>query len=323
MLAAMTDALAARYPEVPLKRGHYESWYVAAASPTEPTAVWIRHTIGKPPGGPPTGAVWCTWFTADGPHAAKASGLPVSTPPGAAIDIGGSRLGLDGSTGEVGALSWDLQLSGPEEPLLHLAKPWMYTARLPRTKATSPRPDAQASGRVVLAGATTELAGWRGMLGHNWGAEHAARWIWLRGAGFDEDPSVWLDVVLGRIRIGPVTTPWLAQGSISVAGTRTVLGGIGAARRTVVQERADGARLVLPAASGPALTVEVAAPVPRYVGWRYADPDGTGHEVANCSVAAMDLRIGDRHLHSDHGAVFELGTAPPHPMGVPLQPYDD
>ena len=30
-----------------------------------------------------------------------------------------------------------------------------------------------------------ELDGWPGMVGHNWGAQHAERWIWMHGAGFE------------------------------------------------------------------------------------------------------------------------------------------
>lgn len=38
---------------------------------------------------------------------------------------------------------------------------------------------------------------------HNWGTEHAERWIWLHCTGFEGDGDAWLDVVLARLRVGP------------------------------------------------------------------------------------------------------------------------
>src|SRR3954464_8599486 len=50
----------ARFPEVAAGDGHYESFYVKAAHPSEPRAVWIRHTIWKAPGEQRVGSLWCT-----------------------------------------------------------------------------------------------------------------------------------------------------------------------------------------------------------------------------------------------------------------------
>ena len=43
------------------------------------------------------------------------------------------------------------------------------------------------------------MDGWRGMAGHNWGAQHAERWIWLHGLTADGD---WLDAAIGRVKLG-------------------------------------------------------------------------------------------------------------------------
>ena len=63
------------------------------------------------------------------------------------------------------------------------------------------------------------------MVGHNWGAQHAERWIWLHGTGFDEREDAWLDVAIGRIKLGRVTTPWIANGALCLEGERHVIGG--------------------------------------------------------------------------------------------------
>jgi hypothetical protein len=96
---------------------------------------------------------------------------------------------------------------------------------------------------------TIELEGWRGMVGHNWGAEHAERWIWLHGIGFDEDPEAWLDVAIGRVRVARRTTPWVANGALHIDGERHRLGGLGA-RGLLVAERPERCTLSLPGAGG-------------------------------------------------------------------------
>lgn len=316
---AVVDVLQPRFPGVAAGRPHYESFYVTAAHPTSGDTFWIRCTVRKPPGAEPVGSVWFTHFRPDGPRAAKADG-PVSTSatyPVAVGDLG--RVGRDGASGALSVpglrAAWDLAFSGDEEPLAHLPHARMYDAPVPRTKSTSPRPDMTVDGTVTVDGEEIRLEGWRGMLGHNWGTEHAHRWIWLRGAGFAEDPSAWLDVVIGRIRVGPVTVPWIANGAVSVGGRRTRVGGLG--KRVAVTTRPDGVRV---AVGG--LTVEVDAPLARTVGWEYADPAGGLHQVRNCSDAGMRVTLDGRTLTTTYGAAYELGTPEVDPAVV-MQPFPD
>jgi len=180
----------------------------------------------------------------------------------------------------------------------------------------------QLDGTIEINGETTEVTGWRGMLGHNWGTEHARRWIWLRGAGFSQSPSTWLDVVIGRVRLGPLESPWIASGVVSLAGERHSVGGVG--RRPVVRPRPNGAEVTL---RGPDLSVQVSveAPLERCVGWEYADPSGDLHHVRNCSSADMRLEVQGavvQVLTSTYGAVYELGT-PSRQPGLTLQPFPD
>jgi len=71
---------AAVFPSVARARGHYESFYLRASHPTDPLGVWIRHTIHKPPGGPPSGSVWFTLFEAGGPREHLHRAVVVSRP---------------------------------------------------------------------------------------------------------------------------------------------------------------------------------------------------------------------------------------------------
>ena len=164
------------------------------------------------------------------------------------------------------------------------------------------------------------------MVGHNWGAQHAERWIWLHGAGFEGRDDAWFDAALGRIKIGPWTTPWVANGVLSLDGVRHRLGGLGATRRTEVSERPDGATFALP---GREITVQgqVGADRKDFVGWVYADPDGSEHNTVNCSAADMALTVSrpaqpPLTLRLDGGAAYELGMREKD-HGTPIQPFSD
>lgn len=318
-----------RYPHVAARRGHYESIYLTAGHPSEPVAVWIRYTVHKPPGARPTGSIWFTLFSPGGQVAVKITAAELHSDAGQLLGIGGyGSVRRDGATGSINArgsdATWALRFEATEDELRHLPHSWMYRAPLPRTKSASPYPSMRVSGTVTVADRTIELDSWRGMLGHNWGGEHAHRWIWLRGASFAERPDAWLDVVIGRIKAGPAVLPWIANGVLSVDGVRHRVGGIG--HRVTVRERHDGCDLVLPGRHT-SLSVRVSAPLAASVGWEYADPAGGRHQVRNCSVAGVDVQVRPRggipsQLSSEHGGVYELGSAEFDPL-VLVQPYPD
>jgi hypothetical protein len=321
----------ARFPQVASGRGHYESFFIRAFHPVEPVGTWIRYTVLKRPDQEPRGSLWFTLFDASadgGPVASKVTlgpGEVSAEPP--YIRVGDAGAVADGlATGAAGDATWELSFASGEPPLRHLPKPWMYRAPIPRTKLLSPYPAARFSGHVAVGERRLELDGWRGTTGHNWGAQHAERWIWMHGAAFDAGDGVWLDLGLGRIKLGPVTTPWTAAGAISIDGERHALGGPAAARRTNVDEHPDSCRFAIP---GDGLTIrgEVAAPREDFVGWVYSDPDGGEHNTVNCSIARMELTIeregqAPRRLTTAHGAAYELGMRETG-HGMPIQPFPD
>lgn len=341
MATSSQTTLSPRFPHVAARAGHYESIYLTASDPVEPVAVWIRYTVHQPPGGVATGAIWFTLFEPGGPTAVKITGDAPSTDEptvdGARLIVMGEHGAVrrDGAYGEISghgvSASWKLQFEPTDAELRHLPYPWMYRSPVPRTKSTSPYPSMLVRGTVTLAGRTLSLDGWPGMLGHNWGAEHAHRWIWLRGASFTEHPDAWLDVVIGRIKLGPVLLPWIANGVFApdgAAGVRHRIGGMG--NRATVRERSDGCDLVLPG-HGVSVSARVSAPIAASVGWQYADPTGGRHQVRNCSVAGLALSVWHRkraggdsrqHLVTPHGGVYELGRIDFDPAVV-MQPYSD
>lgn len=316
------------FPEVPPARGHYESLYFVAVHPTQPRAIWVRTTVRKRPGQGPTGAVWVTWFTGDAVLAAKVDEQPVGVA-GGALTVGSVTNGVDGSTGEVAGDAlhavWDLRFTDRSGALEHLHPRVLYRAPFPRTKATSPAPRLVVGGTLRVNGASIDLAGWTGMLGHNWGSEHAARWIWLRAAGLGEDGSGWLDAVLARVQLGPVLTPWIGFGALELEGTRHPVGGM--VRRGTRVVLGPAGALVTLGGRGLEVAVDAQVPLASTVGWEYADPGGATHEVVNSSVATVAVVIhrrgaGERRLVPAVRGVLEVGGATP-AFAVPRQPYRD
>src|SRR3954471_9280735 len=321
MAPSPTDA---RFPAVAPGAGHYESWYLKLCHPDDSLGVWIRYTVHKRPGASPSGSVWFTFFdgAGEGPYATKITLPDPGSGDGDWLRVGESRIGDGGASREAGEALWKLGFESSDPPLWHLPREWMYTAPVPRTKTLTPLPAARFSGAVEVAGRSLDVDGWRGIVGHNWGAEHAERWIWLHGA----DGHNWLDAAIGRIKLGPWTTPWIGNGALSVDGVRYPVGGIERVRRTEVRESPERCEFVLP---GKDLTVQgtVSAARKDFVGWVYADPDGSEHNTVNCSIADMTLSVsrpGERPLSLEvaGGAAYELGMRETD-HGIPVQPFPD
>ncbi len=149
---------------------------------------------------------------------------------------GGASMSATAANGSCGSAAWSLSLSARDAQLRHLPREWLYRAPLPRTKLTSPAPLARFDGELRLDGdREITLDGWSGMVGHNWGSEHAERWIWLHGVDFAGSEQAWLDVALGRVRIAGRTTPWVANGALSLDGRRLRVGGLGARGLSVAE----------------------------------------------------------------------------------------
>lgn len=312
----------ARFPTL---TAGYESYYLRAVDPQAPRSLWLRHTVLRSPGARPRGSIWLTLFDAAAEAPVTRKWTFAEPEPEPWITVGPSRFGPDGVRGAHEDAAWDIAFSGSEAPLAHLPASWMYRAPLPRTKPVSPLPAAAFAGRARVGDAEVTVDGWTGMVGHNWGTEHAERWIWLHGTAFDGAPEAWLDLVLGRVRLAGATTPWVANGALFAGGRRHRLGGL-LRRGTRVAE--DPLRLDLHVA-GSGLRLEATARSPRAqtAVWRYADPDGHEHHVANCSVASLDLVLrpadgGPLHLTTPHGAAYELGMRETS-HGLPVQPFPD
>lgn len=324
----------ARFPGIGIDAGHYESFYIKATKPGGGQAVWLRHTVHKRPGEEPTGSLWLTTFdsTAPGPRAAKAT-VPaneLSAPAGAYIQIGDARLAPGSATGAIHTpeldASWDLRFTDGAETLYHLPYQRLYGTKLPKTKFLSPYPDSRFDGELTVGGERLALEGWPGMIGHNWGTEHAERWVWLQASGLGGRDGDYIDVAAGRIKIGRFTTPWVANGQIVLDGEPLRLGGFDRAYGTEFSEGPSSCAFTLP---GKKVRVKgsVGAERKDVVAWIYADPKGPEHHTLNCSISNLTLEVerpGHKtaHIELPGATAYEFGSRD-FEHGIPLQPYPD
>jgi hypothetical protein len=324
----------ARFPRVAAKAGHYESFYLKACEPGGGRGLWIRHTVHKRPGAEPSASIWFVLFdrAADGPRATKVTvpAAELSTPAGSWIRVGDAEIGPGRAEGSVDteavSAAWSLTFSSEAEPCKYLPADWLYEAPLPKTKFVAPVPLAHFDGRLEIDDETIEFGGWPGMIGHNWGSEHAERWVWLEGTGFAGSPGTYFDAGAARVKLGSRTSPWIPSGMLMLDGEPHRLGGLGAIRSSSIEEEPGVCTFVLP---GKDIVVRgrVSAPEKDFVGWVYADPGAPKHHTVNCSVADLELTVERpglprRELTLAAGAAYELGMRETD-HGIPIQPFPD
>lgn len=323
----------ARFPGVGHRAGHYESFYVKATRPGGGRGVWIRHTVHKRPGEQPRGSVWVTLFDAERgePRATKltVAASEVGAPADGYVTVDGAALkpGLARGTIETEALkaSWNLEFASAAPAFRHLPYEFLYRAPLPKTKFLSPYPDARYSGTITIDGEELEVDAWPGMVGHNWGSEHAERWTWIQANDFRGGEG-YFDAALGRIRVGPLTTPWIGNAVLSIDGETHRLGGFDRIRSTRIDDEPTACEFEL---GGKDVKVRgrVSAPARSFVGWVYADPKGPEHNTLNCSIADMELTVEregrePRRLECVGAAAYEIGMRETD-HGIAVAPYPD
>jgi hypothetical protein len=324
----------ARFPGVSPGAGHYESFYIKATRPGGGQGIWIRHTVHKRPRTEPNASLWFTLFDGDaaGPRATKET-LPATelgVPTGAYIKVGESLLepgrALGTAASESLEASWDLTFDAEAEAFHHLPYEWLYRAPLPKTKFLSPYPDARFNGTVTLDGETISLDDWPGMIGHNWGAEHAERWTWIQGCEFREAEGGYFDAALGRIKVAGLTTPWVGNGVLRLDGVEHRLGGLDRIRSTEINDEPTECQFKL-TGKGVEVTGRVSSGPTNFVAWVYADPAGPEHNTLNCSISDLELAVRrkgaePRRLECVGAAAYEIGMRETN-HGIPLQPYPD
>ena len=287
----------------------YESHYLTATAPEGGRAVWLRYTADKHAGGPPEGTLWCTAFTSGRAPVQRreaVAGRLAVPPAGVWARIGESEIAPGRATGGVADCRWDVTWTAEAEPVPYLPARFLYDRSVPRSNGVALVPSARLAGTVDVAGEPIDLTGWRGMVGHNWGRDHAEQWVWLHAGGLaDRDGDGWFDLVLARVRLGPLLTPWIATGALQLDGERRALGGPATALRGVrVEDQGERLRVELPGG----VLVETTSPATDTATWDYASPAGPGRLVRNCSIADGTITLSGRTpLEVRGGFAVELG----------------
>ena len=313
--------------------GHVESHFMRANSPDGERALWVKHTILSPSGlrNQAVAEVWAIAFRrGEAPNVGVKSTVPI----GAAsfseapfrVAAGEAELELGRARGaaESGGhrIEWDLAFDASAPSYHPFPLEQMYEVAFPKSKTLTPCPDTRFDGRFVVDGEEWRIEGWPGMQGHNWGKSHAPAYVWAHCNAFDEgtEGPAWLEVITGRLNVGPVITPYISVGAVHVDGETHRFDGARAMTSRAVD--VGWYRLEIALVKGrTSLQLEVSAPREDIAGLHYENPDGSMCHCLNSKLATgtaiLSLPGGaDRVLRSDKMAL-EIGTLD-HSHGVPM-----
>jgi hypothetical protein len=300
MFVGMTSLANPRAAKASLDAAIYESHYLTATDPAGGRALWLRYTALKPPGGVAHATIWVTYFdrSALAPRALRVSALePLRDPRDGWSSSSLGEFSPSGARGAIAATgaadsirhaNWEVSWEPRAPELPYLPARWLYDRAVPRSNGVALVPAGTGTGVVTLDGQDISVDGWDTMIGHNWGSEHPERWCWIHVVGLGEGRRGWLDLVLARVRVGPLMTPWLAAGALHFGDRRYVP----APLRRVACDHA-GENTYVSGSLWPAARLELAviAPGAATVRWDYTSPQGAGRVVDNCSVADATLRL--------------------------------
>ena len=309
--------------------GHYESWFQRANHPSRPLAFWIRYTIFSPRGRPADalGELWAIAFDGERQRVvAVKEEHPIArcsfSKDGLDARIADARLDQGSLEGRAKkgehAIAWTLRYSSRERPLLLLPER-LYGGPLPRAKALVGSPLARFDGTLAVDGETVEVDGWVGSQNHNWGSQHTDRYAWGQVAGFDDAPEAFLEVTTARVKVGPVSMPWMTPMVLRLDDEEIALNALGRAVRARAHYAPFEWRFES-AAPGVRVTGTMSAPSSSFVALPYLDPPGGIKTCLNTKIARCELRVqrGDtvRTLSTVSRAAFEILSADAAPAGV-------
>lgn len=316
--------------------GHYESFFLKANSPDRRCAFWLKFTILSPIGQPDqaVGELWAIAFDSD-------TGRNVAVKERYTMDkcrlgfeafdiqIGGASLGPGVTRGTVSRgddrIEWDLQFLTEQQTSLHpFPFEKMYELKLPKAKLLTPYPDSRFSGWLTVNGERWECDYWKGMQGHNWGVRHTDHYLWLQCSAFDGLDDTFLEGASAKLKLGPVTTPYLTFFCLTYRGQQIHFNQLTRLLSNKCQFTYFTWRFE--ATSGDwRLEGEVDAPRSAFVGLHYENPDGSlvdclNSKIANCR-AILYRKVGDAvevvaELNSERAAFEILTDAGDH--GIPI-----
>jgi hypothetical protein len=303
--------------------GFYESFFQRANHPTRPLAFWIRYTVFSPKDRPQDaiGELWAIVFDGErGTHVVAKSELPVAEADFArdrfAVRIGTATVGpgaLAGSAASGGhRIGWTLSFDGAGPPLFSMDRD-LYEGGFPKAKSLVGLPLARYRGWLDVDGTRIGVEDWIGSQNHNWGPAHTDQYAYGQVAGFDNARESFLEVATGRLKVGPMWTPYMTPVVLRHAGVEYAF-------NTVPQAllRAHGRYRYFEwtfrsRRKGVAIEGRIGAPREAFVGLRYYNPPGgekycLNSKIASCEVTLSRPGRGPERLHTAHRCAFEILT---------------
>jgi hypothetical protein len=302
--------------------GFYESYFLRANHPSDAKAFWIRYTVFSPKGSPneAVGQLWAIYFDGDtGKIIALKDSIPMRdcefSRTGLQVRIGESRLDGQSLRGQIARdnqeLSWNLQYQGSEPPLL-LLQPDFYERKFPAAKALVGIPMAAYEGVLRINNQEISVDGWVGSQNHNWGTKHTDRYAWGQVAGFDNDPSAFLECSTAYLKLGPFWTPPLTNVVVRIQGQQIALNSLGQAIRAKgrygyftwnIESQSQDVHV----------QVSMEAPKQLFAGLQYDNPPGgvktcLNTKLARCTVRIERARSKSIMLTTSSRAAFEIVT---------------
>lgn len=301
-------------------QGHYESFFVRGNHPVAPLAFWIRYTLLVPAANP-TDAVAELWAVVFDGERGQVTAVKETHP------LAGAVLGRDRFSLRIGAASfehgslrgnarteshriaWALDYEAHEPPLLLLPEK-LYTGSFPKAKSLVSAPHARFHGALDIDGRVLDLDGWLGSQNHNWGARHTDRYAWGQVAGFDDEPSAFLECATAQLKLGPIWSPQLTVVVLRLQGETIALNSVSTAL-LARSERKGFAWSFESSTRKARVRATVFAQPDRFVALRYDDPEARHKICLNTKLASCELRVQrpgepERVLHSAHRAAFEI-----------------
>jgi hypothetical protein len=303
--------------------GFYESYFQRANHPSRPLAFWIRYTVFAPEGRPERslGELWAVWFDGErGVNVVAKTEVPagqfafardrLEARVGDAVLEPGRLKGAAASRGH--RIEWDLGFAGEAAPLFSMARS-LYAGGFPKAKSLVGLPLARFAGTLVVDGESLGIDGWTGSQNHNWGPQHTDQYAYGQVAGFDNAPDSFLEAATGRVRLGPLWTPYMTPVVLRHEGREYALNTI---PQALLRARGRYGYFEWSFRSrAPGLSIEgrLSAPPQAFVGLRYYNPPGgqkycLNSKIAACRVTLKRDGLPDQTLETQHRAAFEILT---------------
>jgi hypothetical protein len=312
------------------KKGHVESLFIKL-NLSAARALWLKLTFLKEKGewGQEFVEAWAIAFNLGKTESTSRMALKETWPAAEAsydterfrVEVGSVQWlhgRLRGQLGQAGGsehIAWDLRFETATTGFRHIPYGWMYQGGLPKSKATSPQVDTRFSGQVSVNGHTTEIDGAAGMLGHNWGSQHADSWVWAHCNMWEDADDVVFEGVTSKVKFGPLSVPLLTVLHLQIDGESFNLNGIWRAFRIKSLPFRLSWRFE---ATTSELSIEgrFSGPVDRFVGITYVDPTSEQIHCLNSKIADGLIRIRRKTskgwldwkaIHSVQTAALEIG----------------